>query len=348
MSKQLPHLQALRFSRRALIFGGLGSLGTGLTAVGGCQNRRAQVEDAPPQLAKPLAPAPFSNLGIYRFETVTVNGQGKLVKREQKQARYFTEQLGRKTLFGMTWQQGVTLEMIEIPAGEFLMGASANERGNQNEKPQHRVKIERFFMGRFEVTEAQWYHVTGGTAVFPKGDNFPIADDIWGGANQFCKALSKLTGRAYRLPSEAEWEYACRAGTTTPFHFGTAVTPEWVNFGNGDAPVVIPLSPDAPRPKLDGLVPVGTRPANGFGLHDMHGNADEWCADHPHEDYQGAPMDGRAWLDGKTSSNESADIIYRVARGGDCYSLPQDCRSASRKLKQGSVASAGFRVVCSG
>jgi formylglycine-generating enzyme required for sulfatase activity len=155
MSKQLPHLQALRFSRRALMLGGLGlgSLDTGLTAVGGCQNRRAQVQDAPPQLAKPLAPAPFSNLGIYRFETATVNGQGKLVKREQKQARYFTEPLGRKTLFGMTWQQGVTLEMLEIPAGEFLMGASANEPGNQNERPQHRVKIERFFIGRFEVTD---------------------------------------------------------------------------------------------------------------------------------------------------------------------------------------------------
>jgi formylglycine-generating enzyme required for sulfatase activity len=333
-------------SRRTLILGGLGSLGAGVTALGGCTQKNPNPLDIPPQIAVPLAPAPFSSPAAYRFETVTVNERGKIIKQEQKQTRYFTELLGEKTLLGITWQKGVILEMVEIPAGEFVMGSPENEPGYKTEVPQRRIKVPRFFMGRFEVTEAQWQTVMGQEPLFPQGNSFPAQSLLWDSAQRFCKVLSQLTGRIYRLPSEVEWEYACRAGTSTAFNLGPTLTTDLANFGDGkrfgEPSFTIP---PAPGERLYGVAPVGCFPANAFGLHEMHGNSEEWCADEWRDNYQGASTDVRAWDTGKNQAN---GVIYRVTRGGSWgSSAPWDCRSASRAMKQQSVGSAGFRVVCS-
>jgi formylglycine-generating enzyme required for sulfatase activity len=346
MSDTLYLPKAPRLSRRTLILGGLGSLGAGVAALGGCTTNRRIPWELRPQIAVPLKPAPFSSPAIYRFETVTVNDKGKIIKREQKQTRYFTELLGEKKILGLAWQKGVTLEMVEIPAGEFVMGSPENEPGYKTEVPQRRIKVPRFFMGRFEVTEAQWRSMTGKEPLFAEGDSFPVQSILWSQAQRFCEALSQQTGHTYRLPSEAEWEYACRAGTTTAFHFGPTLPSDLANFGEGPNRYASNPSSGKPAPlSLSGSSQVGCFPANAFGLHDMHGNIEEWCADEWRDSYHGASTDVRAWDTGK---NPAKEVVNWVARGGSWFSPSQDCRSASRAMKPDATGSAGFRVVCSG
>jgi len=137
---------------------------------------------------------------------------------------------------------GITLEMVAIPGGTFLMGSPESEKDrSSNESPQHRVTVKPFFMGKFTITQAQWQAV----AALPKlktdlnanpshfkGANRPVEKVSWYDAEEFCARLSRKTSKAYRLPSEAEWEYACRSETTTPFHFGETLTPQIANYGN--------------------------------------------------------------------------------------------------------------------
>ncbi|MDE5120166.1 MAG: formylglycine-generating enzyme family protein, partial [Trichodesmium sp. St19_bin1] len=160
---------------------------------------------------------------------------------------------------------------------------------------------------------------------------------------EFCQRLSKLTERNYRLPSEAEWEYACRAGTTTPFYFGETITPELVNYhGNytyGDG---------QKGEYREQTTPVGEFPPNAFGLYDMHGNLWEWCADDNHNDYVGAPTDGSAWVDSRT---ENFTESYTSLRGGSWALNPNYCRSAFRNnyfRRDVHLYDSGFRVVCDG
>jgi formylglycine-generating enzyme required for sulfatase activity len=168
--------------------------------------------------------------------------------------------------------------------------------------------------------------------------NRPVEQVNWFEAVEFCKRLSKLTGRNYRLPSEAEWEYACRAGTTTPFYFGETVTTELVNYDGNDT------YGNGPKGEYRGqTIPVGQFPANAFGLYDMHGNVREWCADELHENYAGAPTDGSVWLNG------NKDIS--PLRGGSWANNPYYCRSAIRydSDRRGDRYNfTGFRVVCDG
>jgi formylglycine-generating enzyme required for sulfatase activity len=157
-----------------------------------------------------------------------------------------------------------------------------------------------------------------------KGANRPVEKVSWYDAEEFCARLSRKTGKTYRLPSEAEWEYGCRGTTTTPSHFGETITPEIANYGNNH----------------QGTTPVGNFPANAFGLHDMHGNVWEWCADNWHGNYQNAPNDASIWL----SSDGS-----RVLRGGSWITNPRSCRSAYRSRIDPGYRndSLGFRAVCS-
>lgn len=165
---------------------------------------------------------------------------------------------------------------------------------------------------------------------------------------EFCARLTRKTGKEYRLPSEAEWEYACRAGTKTPFHFGETITIDLANYEDTDSDSY------GQGPKgiyRRGTTPVGSfKVANAFGLFDMHGLVWEWCADHRHNDYEGAPDDGSAWVDEKLNNdkdgNNSQNI--RVLRGGSWIDDSHCCRSAFR---YGTVAGSsndvlGFRVVC--
>jgi formylglycine-generating enzyme required for sulfatase activity len=241
------------------------------------------------------------------------------------------------------------LEMMLIPGGTFIMGSLPEELEHQeNESPQHSVTVQPFFMGKYQVTQAQWRFVAQLPQVNRdleqdpsrfKGDNRPVEQVSWEDAVEFCDRLSQYTGRTYRLPSEAEWEYACRAGTTTPFHFGETITTDLANYdgnstyGDGVEGVY--------RKETTEVGSFGV--ANNFGLYDMHGNVWEWCQDNWHSNYEGAPTDGNAWLDNEESSDR------KLLRGGSWDTYPVGCRSACRAYNylDGSDGSIGFRVVCS-
>ena len=246
---------------------------------------------------------------IQTFTTVRLNSTGDIISRTQGKAEVMTENIGN----------GVSLEMVKIPGGRFLMGSPETEAGRSyNEGPQHYVNVPEFFMGKYTVTQAQWQAVMGNNPSRFKGKNRPVENVSWNDATKFCQKLSKKTGRDYRLPSEAEWEYACRAGTTTPFYFGEAITPELVNYdsnytyGNG------------PEGKYrEETTNVGIFPPNSFGLYDMHGNVWEWCQDVWHSNYDGAPVDGSAWVNRGNSTR-------RVRRGGSWFNNPRGCRSVLR------------------
>ncbi|MFM6727373.1 MAG: formylglycine-generating enzyme family protein [Dolichospermum sp.] len=237
------------------------------------------------------------------------------------------------------------LKTIAVPAGIFLMGSPKNEEGNRNEeRPQHEVTIKPFLMSEYPITQAQWRAVAALEKVNIdleadpscfKGDNRPVECVSWSHAQEFCARLSRMANKAYRLPTEAQWEYACRAGTTTPFYFGETITTELANYDGyytyGDG---------LKRVGRQQTTDVGTFPPNAFGLHDMHGNVWEWCQDTWHENYVNAPEDGSDW----TSQGSR-----KVLRGGSWYDIPRNCRSASRNWDIAGLGSNGngFRVVCS-
>ena len=215
-------------------------------------------------------------------------------ERRAGQARPFTEELKGR----------VRLEMVAIPAGTFLMGSS--EPGRSEEWPQHQVTVPGFYMSKYEVTQAQWRAVMGTNPSNFKGDNLPVENVSWNDAAKFCRKLSQMTGREYRLPSEAEWEYACRAGTTGE------------DAGNPDA---MAWHDANTRSQTH---PVGQKQANAFGLYDMHGNVWEWCLDYLHVHYKGAPVDGSAWL------SKEDKIGQRIVRGGSRFSEASHQRCANR------------------
>ena len=279
------------------------------------------------QPPKPQPPIPSNNLKTFSFEVVTTDARGNITNRRKESAKYFTEDLGN----------GVTLEMVEIPGGTFIMGSPESEAKRlSNEGPQHQVTVPSFYMGKYELTQVQYQAIIGTNPSNFKGDNRPVEGVSWNNAVEFCKKLSQKTGKNYRLPSEAEWEYACRAGTTTPFYFGESITPDLVNY-NGNYTYA-----SAPKGKYrQQTTDVGTFPPNSFGLYDMHGNVWEWCQDDYKNDYINAPTDGSAL----TSSSG-----YKMLRGGSWDYNPEDCRSACRHYASldDHDDTVGFRVVCSG
>jgi formylglycine-generating enzyme required for sulfatase activity len=290
-----------------------------------------------PRPAPTLTPPPPIRLLSFPFETVTLDKKGTETSRKNGQARYFIIELGN----------GVTLEMVEVPAGSFVMGSPEIEEYREiDEGPQHRVDVPSFWMGKFEVTQAQGKAVVNG--VNPSrfyGDELPVENVTWGDAQAFLRILNRKLGLQnkdrkyqYRLPSEAEWEYAARAGTDTPFAFGETITPQIVNHNSHY------LYGASPRGNSHGqTVEVGALGvANAFGLFDMHGNVWEWCEDLYHRNYNGAPTDGSAWLSGETSGR-------RVLRGGSWTEERGDCRSAGRYSLDPSYRGPafGFRVVVS-
>lgn len=266
-------------------------------------------------------------LWTIEFETVTVDEKGQVIKRDSnKQAKFFKENLGN----------GITLEMVEILAGSFKMGSPSGEEAREkNEEPQHTVNVPAFFIGKFEVTQEQYQQIMGSNPSNFKGAKRPVEKVSWNDAVEFCKKLSQKTGRKYRLPSEAEWEYACRAGTTTPFHFGETITTELANY-NGNYTYA-----SAPKSKSrQETTEVGSFPPNAFGLYDMHGNIWEWCQDTWHDSYKGAPSDGSAWI---------GNNLEQILRGGSWFDDPRNCRSAYRyNLTRDDLYydTFGFRIVC--
>ncbi|UBF28554.1 SUMF1/EgtB/PvdO family nonheme iron enzyme [Kovacikia minuta CCNUW1] len=259
------------------------------------------------------------------------------------------------------WREPLTedlfLDLVAIPGGAFLMGSPPDEEGRDSYKSnypelegvdvekQHRVTIQPFAMSQYPITQAQWRFVAGlpkvDQALEPdpanfKGDDRPIEVVSWYEAIEFCARLSRYTGKTYRLPSEAEWEYACRAGTTFPFHLGETLSTDLANYdGNytysdGNIGEYRQKTTDAGS---FGIV-------NAFGLADMHGNVYEWCADYWHPSYVGVPTDGTAWI-------ADGDDRYRVLRGGSWNLAPGYCRSAFRHRNTPAycIGYIGFRVV---
>jgi formylglycine-generating enzyme required for sulfatase activity len=243
----------------------------------------------------------------FEFETVTVDAGGEISDRHRHQAKFFSEDLG-----------GVELEMVFIPGGSFLMGSPKGEEGrNRNESPQHLVKVPPFFLGKYPVTQKQYEAVMRQNPSEHIGPNRPVENLSRTYAVDFCRRLSLKTGKNYRLPSEAEWEYACRAGTTTPFYFGPTITPELANY---DGSKVYASGPAGAF--REQTTDVGSFPPNAFGLYDMHGLVWEWCQDVWHDDYFDAPTDGSVW--------ESDVGLRQVVRGGCWFFAPEACRSAYR------------------
>jgi formylglycine-generating enzyme required for sulfatase activity len=263
--------------------------------------------------------------------------------------------------------QGIALPMLHLPAGRFLMGSTADEPGRYgDEGPQHEVRLDEFFLSQTPITQAQWRAVAQWQRrghedgeLWPEvldadpvaklddaerfaGEQRPVVNVSWHDAMAFCQRLRLRTGKNYTLPSEAQWEYACRAGTTTPFHFGDTISTKLANYdgselyGNGQKGEYRQQTTD-----------VASFPANPWGLHDMHGNVWEWCADHWHNNYKGAPEDGRAWIneEAKEDKNSSND---RLLRGGSWLNDPRYCRSAYRGSNHPDFRffSFGFRVCC--
>ena len=229
----------------------------------------------------------------------------------------------------------ITLEMVQIPGGSFMMGSPELEKGRSkdgSESPQHQVNVPGFYMGKYVVTQEQYQQIMGNNPSSFKGAKRPVEQVSWNNAVEFCQKLSKKTGREYRLPSEAEWEYACRAGTTTPFHFGETITTELANYtdyANIKHSYKETTNVDKFKP-------------NAFRLYNMHGNVWEWCQDDWHNNYANAPKDGSAW------TSQSDDD--KAKRGGSWASKPEDCRSAHRSYANldSNYHFIGFRVVCSG
>jgi formylglycine-generating enzyme required for sulfatase activity len=269
-----------------------------------------------------------------------------------------------------------SIPMIDIPAGEFLMGSDERDPdAHSDEMPQHLVRLQGFSISQAPITQAQWRAV----AMLPKvdcdlkldpsyftGDSLPVERVSWHDAMEFCARLSIKTGEPITLPSEAQWEYVCRAGTTTSYAFGDTLTNQMANYGGNTT------------------TPVGTYPANSWGLHDMHGNVWEWCLDNYHASYEGAPTDGSAWVRGDSlkkpcaadlgtsipgsvarptasgsaratasTSSVSASAAFvgdrlRVVRGGSWGFNPWNCRSAYRDgmLPVDRYIIIGFRVCC--
>ncbi len=286
-------------------------------------------------------------LSTFEFMTITLDPRGKVIRREPRQARQFIEELA----------PGITLEMVEIPGGIYLMGTSDKDAEDirkeyqrygwdpkwvDREMPQHEVTVSPFYIGKFTITQKQWRTVAEWKKVERdlkpnpssfKGRDRPVDSVSWYDAQEFCARLAKKTEKAYRLPTEAEWEYACRAGTTTPFAFGETISPEFVNYDG-----TRPYGQAPPGKYRKETTPAGSfGVANRFGLFDMHGNVWEWCRD---------------WF-GPYSKDPQKDPAgpkkgdYRVLRGGSwslngCY-----CRSASRYFNHPDNVSFyyGFRVV---
>jgi formylglycine-generating enzyme required for sulfatase activity len=250
------------------------------------------------------------------------------LERKKGKAQYVRENLGN----------GATLDLVRIPAGKFMMGS--NEYSS--EQPIHEATLREFWMGKYAVTNGQWQAIMGTKPsekydVKFQGENQPVVGVSWDDAKEFCQKASQKTGKSIRLPSETEWEYACRAGTTTPFHFGETITPDLVNY-DGNNPYG-----DAPKGEYrQKTVNADSFSPNAWGLYQMHGNVREWCEDVWHGNYNGIPQDGTAW----TTDGEQS---IRLLRGGSWLDYAIICRSADR-FRWGAgdgYIYIGFRVVAS-
>ena len=323
LDKLLQHLVKDRYQSAAEVLEDLHSL----------PSHKAPETSTIPQAILPPQPK-VPGLQSFDFNVVRIDETGRLIKNWRSTAKCFIQNLGGE----------INLEMVSIPGGSFIMGSPRNE-GYTEEYPQRIVTLQPFFMGKYPITQTQWKVVASlpqvNRSLNPnpskfKGGILPVENVSWHEAQEFCARLQEKTGREYRLPSEAEWEYACRAKTCTPFNFGKSINAELVNCNIENY-----HSRGATGKYFKQTTPVGSLGvANDFGLYDMHGQVWEWCADPWHKNYDGAPTDGTVW-------QADGDVHRRVVRGGSWSFSPEICRSASRSWNEteGGLRVCGFRVV---
>lgn len=284
------------------------SLGLGVNT-----SRAAALFDASPsQSTLPLAPI--------RYETATLNAHGRLISRRRHHARLYRQDLGR----------GESVDMILIPDHELARTTRDSIRTcGSPVGSQRSVKVNSFLMAKTPITQAQWE----AAAYLPKvrrdlkprpsyvrGETHPVECVSWTDAQEFCARLSRHSGLWFRLPREDEWEGACRAETTTPFHFGATITSDYANYSGSFL-----YASEESGIYRGSTTPVELFLPNAYGLHDMHGNVWEWCADHWHDHYNSAPGDRTPRSD---AANENT--MLRVLRGGAWADSPEKLRSASR------------------
>ena len=311
------------------------------------QTQLPKVSPTPVPKVEPAMPKTLKQYQTFPFKTVRVDEKGKVIETLQKEAEFFAEDLGNN----------IKLDMVRIPGSTFMMGAAKGEAGaSKDEYPQHEVTVPEFWMGKFAITQEQWQAVArlqkierdleSDPANF-KGARRPVEPVSWEDAEEFCKRLSQKTGKKYTLPSEAQWEYACRARTDMPFHFGSTITTDLANYRGTDREFLGTTYSGAygegPHGEFrEQTTEVGSFAiANPFGRCDMHGNVWEWCLDHWHDNYTGAPNDGTAWV-------TDGDSSRRILRGGSWDCSPGYCRSAARyRYRLDDRGNAlGFQVVC--
>ncbi|GBO55765.1 hypothetical protein APA_3915 [Pseudanabaena sp. lw0831] len=313
------------------------------------QNLQSKIEN-PNSLEQPKLPfrlsrrnfmlvAGFSGVSVVTFaairgsQTPTNNSTNNStpITVNTSQPKPFTVETGKP--FKIEFENGVNLDMVYIPSGKFTMGSPPEEKGFEDERPQIKdVNISDFYMGKYEVTQAQWQAIMGNNpAKFKNNLQNPVESVSWDDAQEFCKKLSQKTGKEFRLPSEAEWEYACRAGTTTAYSFGdnASLLGEYAWYGENSG---------------SKTHPVGQKKPNPWGLYDMYGNVWEWCQD-SYEKYGGESDLIRKT--GKAITKEN-DNRSRLLRGGSWYNDAGNCRSAYRVYNNARARYFlnGFRVVC--
>lgn len=293
-------------------------------------------------------------LESFKFDVITLDRRGQVKQQQQHTAKFFPEPLTADTTADKLPVAGNSrgaerLEMVAIDSGHFQMGASSAELSDSSvvtayEFPRHRVKLSSFYMSKHPITQAQWAAVVAMPKVSRelnpspshfRGSDLPVESVSWLDAVEFCDRLTQKTGRQYQLPSEAQWEYACRAGTKTPFSTGETITSQMADYVGTYA-----YNAEATGTYRKSTTPVGKFSHNAFGLQDMHGNIWEWSADYWHRDYRGAPTNGQAWANSRTPE-------LRTVRGGGWLDSPDKIRSASRSgyLETALNRTIGFRVV---
>ncbi|MBE9062345.1 SUMF1/EgtB/PvdO family nonheme iron enzyme [cf. Phormidesmis sp. LEGE 11477] len=287
-----------------------------------------------------VKPASFEPVtgSTFTFQTLRVDPQGEPIQKKRCKATYFGELIAK----------GVTLDMVRIPGGQFLMGETIEEREVEGTPAQCNVAVSEFWMSKYTITQVQWWAVMqreprSPRSASPARENTrknrtplqPIENIFWTDAVEFCQRLSQQTGRTYQLPSGAQWEYACRAGTTSPFYFGETLTPELANY-NGNY-----TYGEGPKGRYrEDSTEVGCFWPNDFGLYDMHGNMWEWCLDGWHTP-QGK------YLDPRSASSQLANQ-KKSLRGGSWFYLPTNCRSAYSLTYpfHNRTDDISFRIIC--
>ena len=283
-------------------------------------------------------------LKIFEYEYKTVSEDPCLIMGKRSSLSTISHQ-GKAKYITLDLDNNVTLDLMGIPGGKFLMGSPTDELEREKEEsPQRQVTIRPFLLSKYPITQAQWQAVMNNNpAKFVAEDidiiqsKRPVERVSWYDCVLFCQTLSQLIGREFRLPSEAEWEYACRGKTTTPFHYGSTIGTELANYNGEDV-----YGSGFEGANRRETTPVDSFYPNPFGLFDLHGNVAEWCLDTWHDNYEHAPVDG-------SSRIEEHPKAMRVLRGGSWLHLPGSCRSAQRiKSDPKNKSDAfGFRIASS-